>query len=233
MSSELSRRALELVRAGRALSQPTAADRRRIGEALRARLGAAVLPVEVMGFSLVARLRWPLAASALVGVLLGRALLLASQHQVEATTALLSPPVSVVATGSPVVAPAPTVQSPTASVRPAIVSAEPAQRGVLAAKARAAPVAEDALAQEVELLSQATGDLHAARASDALKLLDEHQRKFPNGILKEERRAARAQALCALGRRGEAQAELARLPEQSPSAARARQVCVASSNADP
>jgi hypothetical protein len=231
MSSELSPRALELAQAGRALSRPTAADRRRIEKALRARLGAAVLPVEVMGFSLAARLRWPLVASALVGILLCRALLLASQHQVEATTPALAPPVSVVATGPAVVAPAPTVQSPTASVRPLIVSTEPAQRGVPAVKASVVPVAEDALAQEVELLSLATGDLHAGRASDALKLLDEHQRKFPNGILKEERRAARAQALCALGRQGEAQAELARLPEQSPSAARARQVCVASSNA--
>jgi hypothetical protein len=58
-----------------------------------------------------------------------------------------------------------------------------------------------------------------------LKTLDEYQRRFPKGQLTEERRAARAQALCALGRRSEAEGELARLAPQSLAAARAKQVC--------
>jgi len=85
--------------------------------------------------------------------------------------------------------------------------------------------AQDRLAQEVALLARATSDLHAGRAANALKVLDEYQRQFPKGLLTEERRAARAQALCALGRQSEAQAELARLAPQSPAAARAKQVC--------
>jgi hypothetical protein len=48
------------------------------------------------------------------------------------------------------------------------------------------------------------------------------------GILTEERRAARAQALCSLGRRGEADAELLGLPPRSIAGARAKQVCDAS-----
>jgi hypothetical protein len=60
--------------------------------------------------------------------------------------------------------------------------------------------ATDRLAQEVAILSRATSELHAGRPANALKAIDEHARKFPNGLLVEERRAARTQALCALGR---------------------------------
>jgi hypothetical protein len=75
------------------------------------------------------------------------------------------------------------------------------------------------------LLSRATSDLHRGNAADALKVLNEHGREFPNGLLSEERRGARAQALCLLGRTSEARAELAHLTPQSPAAARAQQVC--------
>jgi hypothetical protein len=86
----------------------------------------------------------------------------------------------------------------------------------------------DRLAQEVALLSRATSELRAGHAAQALKALAEHQRKFPAGALSEDRRAAKAQALCLLGRVVQGRAELARLPAQSPAAARAAQVCDAS-----
>ncbi len=84
---------------------------------------------------------------------------------------------------------------------------------------------QDRLAQEVALLSSATKSLNAGQPGEALRILAEHQRKFPSGLLTEERRAARAQALCSLGRVGEAKSELARLTPRSPAAARAQQVC--------
>jgi hypothetical protein len=80
----------------------------------------------------------------------------------------------------------------------------------------------------VAILSRAASALHAGRAASALKAIDEHQRKFPQGLLSEERRAARAQALCLLGRRGEAELELQRLVKnspQSPNTARVKEVC--------
>ena len=222
--SGLSPRARELVHVGRALCQPTAADRQRIKNALRARLGAAVLPAEVLGVSVALHLRWPFAASAIVGaILFGGALLLASQHEREAAIPAGAPSVPPVETSSAVSATTERVESPIASVPRAIAPSKPATR--------AAPV-DDSLAQEVALLSQATSDLHSGRASDALRVLDEHERKFPNGVLNEERRAARAQALCALGRRREAQRELAQLPPQSFAAAHAKQVCDAASDAE-
>jgi hypothetical protein len=77
----------------------------------------------------------------------------------------------------------------------------------------------------VVLLSRATTALRAGRAVEALKALDEHQSRFPRGALGEERRAAKAQALCSLGRMSEGRAELARLAPESPALARAKQVC--------
>jgi hypothetical protein len=113
---------------------------------------------------------------------------------------------------------------------PPAVSVEPASGPAVAeptlSSSRRAP--RDRLAEEVAILSRAATNLEAGRASDALRAIDEHQRKFPNGLLAEERYAARVQALCALGRRDEAATELARLSRlapDSPHVARARKSC--------
>jgi outer membrane protein assembly factor BamD (BamD/ComL family) len=86
------------------------------------------------------------------------------------------------------------------------------------------------LAQEVELLSRAETELHRGRYANALRLLDDYRREFPNGTLSQERLAARIQALCALGRQKEAEADLARLTRlspESPQEGRARAACAA------
>lgn len=121
----------------------------------------------------------------------------------------------------------PSVESPAPAS--AFVGGEPTS-----APPRRAP--RDRLAQEVAILSRAAKFLEAGRAADALRAIDEHQRKFPNGALQEERYAARVQALCALGRREEAVGELARLSRlapDSPHVARARQSCAAEPSAVP
>src|SRR5688500_6794846 len=71
--------------------------------------------------------------------------------------------------------------------------------------------AADNLAQEVEILSRAQTELHLGGLADALRILEEHARRFQRGTLAPERRAARIQALCGLGRTSEAEGELARL----------------------
>lgn len=93
------------------------------------------------------------------------------------------------------------------------------------AKASGEARPQSRLAEEVALLSRATSALHAGRAQEALSTLAEHQREFPKGHLSVERAAARAQALCQLGRKAEAERELARLSPASPQAARARRAC--------
>lgn len=75
------------------------------------------------------------------------------------------------------------------------------------------------------ILSRAQTELHAERFTAALRLLGEHERKFPRGTLAPERSAAKVRALCSLGRVAEADAELARLPPSSLHAERARAAC--------
>jgi hypothetical protein len=84
------------------------------------------------------------------------------------------------------------------------------------------------LALEVAILSRASSDLYGGRPANALKALEEHQRRFPAGALAEERTAARIRALCALGRVNEAQTDLTMLSRSTPDSphlARARKVC--------
>jgi len=86
----------------------------------------------------------------------------------------------------------------------------------------------DRLAEEVSLMSRAETALKARHYTTTLRLLDEHQRQFPNGALAEERIAARAQALCGLGRTSEATTELnalSRATPGSPLANSARAAC--------
>jgi hypothetical protein len=130
--------------------------------------------------------------------------------------------------------PAPTVAAQTAA--PVEAPAQPSPEPALPAKPQVEPQApaqhpQDRLAQEVALLSRATSDLRAGRAGAALKSLDEHQRKFPTGMLTVERRAVRAQALCTLKRVSEGRAEISLLAPQSPAAGRAKQLCDAASPA--
>jgi outer membrane protein assembly factor BamD (BamD/ComL family) len=92
-------------------------------------------------------------------------------------------------------------------------------------RAKPTTLSPDHLAVEVQLLTRATSALRSGNFSAALKLLDEHQRSFPNGALQQERKIAKAQALCNLGRTQEGRAELDHLPPQTPATARAHQTC--------
>jgi hypothetical protein len=86
----------------------------------------------------------------------------------------------------------------------------------------------DSLPEEVRLLSRAEKQLNSGLAEDALKTLTEHEHRFPNGALAEERLAARIHALCTLGRTAEARAEMAKLGHaypQSPHLERASRFC--------
>jgi len=87
----------------------------------------------------------------------------------------------------------------------------------------------DTLAQEVALLSTAIRALDGGRPADALKSLNQHERQFPNGVLNQDRRVAKAQALCSLRRVAEGRAELSELPAGTPAAIRAQQSCDATS----
>jgi len=225
LMAALSPKARAVIEEARADMRPPAGERERLEALLDAHLGATLpspsahapaLPRPGAGWRLVTSLA---VGTALVG---GVAFLTlppkAGQHStpVDAPLATLAP---APATASQATASASEVQAvPALPAKPQVEPPSPAQRP------------QDRLAQEVALLSRATSDLRAGRAGAALKSLEEHQRKFPNGMLAVERRAVRAQALCTLKRVSEGRAELSRLAPQSPAAGRAKQLCDA---ADP
>lgn len=221
--SDLSPRAREVLRSG--VKPPTLADRQRILSALHARLGTAV-PVAKPSALAPAISRWSLISGAIVGLgLIGGALYLMTRHEPEASPPLITvgPSASAIDSSVPVPVSAPPLESATIPA--------PAISAALDAPDQRSHPAPDRLAQEVSFMERATAALHAGHAAAALKVLDEYQRRFPNGSLTLERRAARAQALCSLGRSSEAQQELAALPARSLGVARAKQVCDAASNA--
>ena len=226
--STLSPKGQALVRAGQRAYQPTAADRERLLGRMRSQLGDAALPADMGAAASAAAAggaTWPLISVVVVGVgILGGALFHAwprgggQDHPQKMQTA----PVAATPQASEPVAP-PAGEQPTVSVATP-PAAEPAALPVASAVRP-----KDRLAAEVAILSRATRDLRAGRPAEALEALDEYRRRFPKGLLGDEHRAARAQALCSLGRFDEANTKLAELPARSPLAVRARQFCDARS----
>lgn len=220
--SDLTLEAEELLRAGRGAFRPTEADRVRILTGLRAQLGGALCVAT--GASLVASTAggaWLKLTGVVVllGALGGGIAFSRGGESAEAVRVANAP------------TPAPVIERTSSPVteEPSVLAAP--MKPVTAEQSRpqpAPPRPPNRLAQEVEILSRAGADVRGGRAVAALLALEEHERKFPSGALAEERSAARVQALCALGRTKDAEAELARLARLSPTSAhsaRARKAC--------
>jgi hypothetical protein len=221
---DLSSEAEALVVAGRTGLRPSAGDRERVANALRARLGNVALPQGA-----------PQAAGRAPFPLWGKLSALAAAAGVAGAVAvaMLSEPARASHLAAALHAPIAHAPLASASSEPtaALGSAPAALENPAEPRRAVARRGQENLAREVAILSRATSDLNAGRAGRALETLEEHRRAFPNGLLTEERRAGRAQALCALGRRAEAESELkslARTAPQSPNTVRAREVCARS-----
>ena len=103
-------------------------------------------------------------------------------------------------------------------------SVAPSPRSAGAAKS-AAPAS---IQSEIELIRGAQKQLHRGEARAALALLAEHARRFPGGVLAQERDASLVSALCqtgdVAGARAQAERFLQRSP-QSPFAERVKKSC--------
>jgi len=226
--SRLSPDAEELVQAGREAFRPSDVERERVFQALLPQIGGgagtgstgtggmngpSTIPPAATGT--LVKVSAMLVALGVAGG--GLFLALRTQPQSPSPKTIATAPVTSAVAPS---APAKEVPESAPSLAP---QAEPAEK-----PAPVAPRTANSLAQEVAILSQASTALRAGQPAAALKALDEHQRKFPRGVLTQERSSARVQALCALGRTTEAQVELARLERaspRSPHVARARKAC--------
>jgi hypothetical protein len=224
--SELSPEARGLVDDGLSVLRPSSSDRSRVKSALAARLGGAalLLPEQASAAIPKAIVGWQKLSTLVAGVSVGLAGV--------GTAYFMARSPSDAVQGAPVVPPAASPQAQLPAV--AISSAAPAgaELGPVALEPAPSPARKqtpaDRFAEEVAILSKATSQLRAGRPNEGLRLLEEHQRKFPNGRLAEERRAGRVQALCALGHLAAAEAELARLAQSSPRSphlARAQRAC--------
>ena len=242
--SDLSLDGKALVQAGRQADRPSPADRERVFLALQARLGdAAMLATglaqapQATGAATAAVsaarskfIKWGWVGPTVLvagGLWLGPRLRHGGEQAVPAPSAsapnVQPSAVSGANSAAEAVSSAPELVAPSPS---ALNAGTGSSRAGDAQKV--APRSRDGLAEEVALLSRAETELHAGRPAKALLVLAEHQRKFPRGALAEERTAARIQALCALGRNDEANAQLTQLLHISPNSAheeRARQAC--------
>lgn len=231
---ELSPELKVLMRACKTASLPTEADSARIFEALCARLGNAVMGADTVqpavtstssGFTL-----GKVSAISLAGLALLGGLWFFKARAQRAVRLETNATASAAATISAAVVAAPSAASLSerASVAREGTEVETvAKDGANRAEAHPATShhARDTLAQEVALLYRAETALHRGKPAVALESLSEHERKFGNGLLKEERIATRVQALCALGRNAEADAQLAQLSSKSLHETRSRQAC--------
>lgn len=219
--SDLSEAARALIRDGQSVLRPSLDDRSRVASALASKLGEGGLLVSSAAAA-GATSRW-LAWQKLSVLAVGLGVSgLGATWALKGEPGAEAPPPTVVA--APMQA---EVTPPPEPVQPPVVEERSPEPPPKAAPA-VAKATTDRLAEEVALLSKATSELRGGRPAEALRLLNEHQRTFPGGRLVEERRAARIQALCALGSRAAAESELARLARSSPRSphlVRAQQAC--------
>jgi len=234
--SDLSPELRELVLAGKGATLPTAADSARIFEILRARLGEAAFASAEAGQAVAAPssagfVTGKLATLGLAGLaLLGGFLFFSARSQRAVPSESNSAPRAAATEWAPqalaasALAPAaPQATDPTSAEVAATAGSNDGVR--TEPRPIASPHPKDSLSEEVAILSRAETALHGGQPGLALKLLNEHERRFGNGLLAEERIAARIQALCALGRTADATAQLAQLSPKSLHGAQARQAC--------
>jgi hypothetical protein len=227
---DLSPELQELVLAGRSVNQPTAADFDRVLLALQTRFGAAAaasgapatVPKGLLG---------TIGGKAIGLSVLGLALVFGGVATYSLRDRGVASNRADVVSGTEVVVPPSTPDAmpilESATQTPAMVES-PLDQSKLASTPvhpRESSRGHDRLSQEVAILSRAETELHSGRAGNALKLLNEHEQRFRNGILTEERTAARIQALCALGRVADANAQLSKLRPGSLHGDRSQQAC--------
>lgn len=219
--------ATDLLRSGRSAMEPTREDRERVRNRLAAKLGAAAVGATITtttakAAGATAAAKTGTTALALKIVLpllvLGGAAAVATPHLLHRAAPEAAPTPVVVAsqtTPAPVVTSEPVTsvtvdELPTAAPKPAL------------AKKPVTTVTDPA--EEAKLVASIDAALRAGDATTALRLADEHAKKYPNGVLVEEREGGRAVARCMSGSRASADAFLAAHP-RSPMRARIVAAC--------
>jgi hypothetical protein len=218
----------ELLRAARPLDGPPDDARERLARRVALSVAApivvgagvaAAVGASSAGATAVRGALSPLAQKVLIGV---TSLLLGGGIGAATHAALAPAPVVVVVAAPPVAAPAPAPSGSPAPTAPPVAdiptvsfSDLPAAASAPAATPRPA-ASSTGLADERRLLDGARAALSRGEAAAALPPLAEHARRFPHGILTEEREALAIQALARSGRAQEAEERAARFEKAFP-----------------
>jgi hypothetical protein len=229
--SDVSPKLGEFVAACKSVSRPTEADLQRVRAALQLRLGGVAMASQPAVTPHTARLLFGKASAiGLAGlVLLGSAWFFAADtHRTVSSESNAAPRAAATIKAAIVLAPSVAWPSPAPCTPLATGEAAAVPKPALeSVDARPRP-ARDRLEEEIVLLSRAETALHSGNAALALTVLAEHERKFRRGQLVQERIAARIRALCALGRKVEADALLAQLSPKSPYGRQSPRACSSS-----
>jgi hypothetical protein len=221
--AELSQKARALFLAGRAGLQPTTADRTRVFALLSARIDVNddLPPPDSVaaGAGTNSKAMFAVVIALVVAAVVTHGVLRARLAALPTVTSSRSIAPAVSASVSPRAASA----SDARVANPGTVT-DHAATDAPATTPSVRATASDRLGEEVAILTRAEAELHTGRFARALQLLDEHTRAFPHGVLTQERRIARAKALCGLGRFAEGRSELERVPGSFANAS-AREAC--------
>lgn len=217
-----------LLDAARDAHEPTAADRARIKSKVAARIGAGAFATTaaVTATSSTARAAIKAGCAAIVGgAILAGGLWWKSSHEPASSP---PPPQKAPIVAAPAPTPVPTIDTTPGVPVESLAPVPTIEKRV----APPQPVVQDppqsTLEAELALLRDAKKALDDGNATRSLAILDEHQRKFPSGVLVEERASTRVLALCAAGRTAEARTsaqDFLRQYPRSPSAPRVRGSC--------
>ena len=244
--NDLGPEARSLLEVARGADTPTRADRERIKHAVALRVATVGAASMAAGGAVAMTVATKVAVAALTVAVLGGGS--ASLWAWKAHTA--SPPAALHRTAShrsasrtpPALAARPAAEAPVVVEEPRPRPLPPEMRRREMARAEARPAGAesvtsverppsptlDSLDPELTVLRQAQEDLRSGLPAQALRRLDEYDRRFGKGTLNEERRAIGAIALCQAhpGPAAQAQAErFLRAAPQSPLAGRVRSAC--------
>jgi hypothetical protein len=216
--------------ASTAASSAAASTSAATGFSLGAKIFAAVLVAGVVGGGVVAIAPWEEPASqpephAAHQAVAHRAVAhRAVAHQAVARQAVVEQPPRE-AREVQVEAPAPVIEAPPVEAPPAIEAPRPRVVRPAPEPEPAAPEPSSTMGDEIRELGIAMGTRDPALA---LQRLRDHERRYPNSRMSEEREAARVVATCRAGRRDEARALADRFLREhpmSPQATRVRTAC--------
>jgi hypothetical protein len=227
--SDLSRQSRAILEAGRHLDDPRPSDRARVRRALFARVAAGgaggavtLLSSSAAAAPSVAKVLLPLVLVAVGGV--GGTLWWRARHPADATATSIRA-AAPVAVAAPVVEPtAVAAPAPEPQVQPAPAAVNLPTR----ARARAVAPAPRNLRIETSMLAEANRALRDGEPRYSLRLLEDYDRRFPAGMLRQEMMATRIIARCQVApgaaTKEAARAFLAQYPA-SPLASRVRGSC--------